>query len=267
MKLKTMEVHSFTNPRFGLLRAVEIGGLPWFVGTDVTEILQYPKGREAIREYVDEEDRATVLIHDDIGAWAQDRRAIVVNEAGLFALIYASANITAKAVKRWIAAAVLPALQQKDAPPAVVEAPRENSAMIIEDALRRMRRETIWIGGVAQFLCDQKYTEAFDNNPPAVIYNIIRHSDDIVTTGAIAAEYGISTRTLNEILRKLGVQRRVGKTWILSESYANTGFTVSKVRCENGVIKTILTCWTQKGRQMIRDLLEFYGIIPEAEGM
>lgn len=47
----------FDNPEFGKVRAVELGGEPWFVGKDVAVALGYKNPRQGIASNVDDEDR------------------------------------------------------------------------------------------------------------------------------------------------------------------------------------------------------------------
>ncbi|MBR4320687.1 MAG: transporter, partial [Oscillospiraceae bacterium] len=46
------------------VRTIEIDGEMWFVGKDVAEVLGYSNTRDALAKHVDEEDKATVAIHD-----------------------------------------------------------------------------------------------------------------------------------------------------------------------------------------------------------
>ena len=48
----------FKNEEFGQVRVVEKNGEPWFVGKDVTDILQYQNGSRDLHRHVDEDERA-----------------------------------------------------------------------------------------------------------------------------------------------------------------------------------------------------------------
>lgn len=53
--MKELEV--FQNAEFGSVRTVTIGGVPYFVGKDVTEILGYTNPSKALTDHVDNEDK------------------------------------------------------------------------------------------------------------------------------------------------------------------------------------------------------------------
>ena len=56
IKMKN-QIQIFENKDFGRVRVVEIDGMPWFVGKDVTSILGYGNGSRDINRHVDSEDR------------------------------------------------------------------------------------------------------------------------------------------------------------------------------------------------------------------
>ena len=58
----------FSNPDFGEVRTVETNGEPWFVGKEIAAALGYQNGSRDIDRHVDEDDKATVAIHDAIRA-------------------------------------------------------------------------------------------------------------------------------------------------------------------------------------------------------
>ena len=58
------ELQVFSNAEFGSVRSLMVNGEPYFVGKDVAEILGYSNSRKALIDHVDEEDKATVAIHD-----------------------------------------------------------------------------------------------------------------------------------------------------------------------------------------------------------
>ena len=98
----------FENPEFGTIRTLELNGEPWFVGKDVAEVLGYINTRDALAKHIDEEDKASVAIHDG----SQNRNSSIINESGLYSLILSSKLPTAKAFKRWVTSEVLPAIRR-----------------------------------------------------------------------------------------------------------------------------------------------------------
>jgi prophage antirepressor-like protein len=90
------QIQTFVNKEFGEIRAVEIDGQPWFIGKDIADVLAYKNTRDALRIHVDDEDKATVVIHDG----SQNRRKTAINESGLYSLTLSSKLPSAKSFKR-----------------------------------------------------------------------------------------------------------------------------------------------------------------------
>ena len=90
------------------VRTIEIDGDVWFVGKDVADILGYRDTDQAIRDHVDEEDKLTRQF-DGSG---QKRNMIVINESGVYSLIFSSKLPTAKEFKHWVTSEVLPAIRR-----------------------------------------------------------------------------------------------------------------------------------------------------------
>lgn len=98
----------FNNPEFGEIRVVNISGEPWFVGKDVAEVLGYSNPRDALAAHVDDEDKATVAIHDG----SQNRNMTIINESGVYSLIFSSKLERAKEFKHWVTAEVLTSIRR-----------------------------------------------------------------------------------------------------------------------------------------------------------
>ena len=102
------DIQIFNNPDFGDIRTVTIDGEPWFVGKDVAEALGYVKARNAIREYVAEEDALKQGIHSEGGI----QQTTIINESGLYSLIFGSKLESAKKFKKWVTSEVLPSIRK-----------------------------------------------------------------------------------------------------------------------------------------------------------
>lgn len=102
------KIQIFNNPEFGEIRTVEIDGEAWFVGRDVAMVLGYANPKSAIQRYVDESDK----LGYGFDTSGQMREMIVINESGLYSLIFGSKLASAKKFKRWVTSEVLPALHK-----------------------------------------------------------------------------------------------------------------------------------------------------------
>ena len=98
----------FQNKEFGSIRTVQLNNETYFVGKDIAEALGYTNSRKAIADHVSEEDKGVTKC-DTLGG-VQD--LTVINESGLYALIFGSKLESAKRFKRWVTSEVLPAIRQ-----------------------------------------------------------------------------------------------------------------------------------------------------------
>lgn len=102
------ELKIFNNEEFGKIRTVTIDNEPWFVGKDVADNLGYQNGSRDINRHVSEDDRIKDMIFDG----NQNKETILINESGLYALIFGSKLESAKEFKHWVTSEVLPTLRK-----------------------------------------------------------------------------------------------------------------------------------------------------------
>lgn len=101
----------FSNKEFGEVRTLTIDGEPWFVGRDVAKALEYVKPDSALTNHVDKEDKKTIPLSQGNGSNYKSKTTII-NESGLYSLIFTSKTGKAKDFKRWVTAEVLPTLRK-----------------------------------------------------------------------------------------------------------------------------------------------------------
>ena len=110
------------------VRILELEGKPYFVGKDVAEILGYAKARNAIAKHVDDEDKKDAPIQGTLGGTQQ---MTIINESGLYSLIFSSKLESARRFKRWITSEVLPDIRKygmyinDDFAKAIIDNPKE----------------------------------------------------------------------------------------------------------------------------------------------
>lgn len=98
----------FNNAEFGEVRTVIVDDEPWFVGLDVANALGYANPRNAVPTHVDMDDRLCTQIE-----YAGQKRDItVINESGLYALVFGSKMPSAKKFKHWVTSEVLPSIRK-----------------------------------------------------------------------------------------------------------------------------------------------------------
>mgnify|MGYP000400081355 CR=1 FL=1 len=103
------DITIFNNPEFGDIRTIMIDGEPWFAGRDVCKSLGYAKPTQAIHNNVDSEDTLRKGLLDSRGI---EQETIIVNESGLYSLIFGSKLESAKKFKKWVTSEVLPQLRK-----------------------------------------------------------------------------------------------------------------------------------------------------------
>ena len=105
--------------------------------------------------------------------------------------------------------------------------------------------------------------------PKVTYYDIVLNCNDLLSTTAIAKDYGKSAIWLNEKLREMGVQFKRSGLWLLYQKYAEKGYTNTRTMNytdRNGITHAkVHTYWTQKGRLFIYDLLKGIGELPNVE--
>ena len=102
------EIKIFNNPEFGEIRTVMIEGEPWFVGKDVCQALGYADTYSGVRKNVDAEDKRGC----PVGSTSGTQETTVINESGLYSLIFGSKLQSAKKFKKWVTSEVLPSIRK-----------------------------------------------------------------------------------------------------------------------------------------------------------
>lgn len=106
------EMKIFNNPEFGEIRTVIIEGEPWFVGIDIAKSLGYKRPSDAVYSIVEEGDSVKHGISDMKG---HTQQTTVINESGLYSLIFGSKLESAKKFKKWVTSEVLPSIRKTGA--------------------------------------------------------------------------------------------------------------------------------------------------------
>lgn len=107
------ELQIFNSEEFGEVRIVTIDNEPWFVGKDVALALGYSNASKAVSTHVEEEDRILkVLEADSQNGNVVKTQTTLINESGLYALIFGSKLESAKRFKHWVTSEVLPTIHR-----------------------------------------------------------------------------------------------------------------------------------------------------------
>ena len=266
------DIQVFSNKKFGTVRGTMIDGEPWFVGKDVALGLMYTNPQKAVRDHVAEEDRT---VNDSFTV--NGTAATLINESGVYALIFGSKMDKAKEYKHRVTSEVLPTIRKTGGYVHNSEVFIQNYLPFADDTTKQLFRLTLDVVdkqnkqiASQQKEIAEKSSVIEEMTPKATYYDLVINSPDLTATTIIAKDYGKSATWLNRFLNEKGVQYRSGRTWVLYQKYADSGYAQTKTYVYSGKANadkhvSINTFWTQKGRMFIYGLLKDTGILPIVE--
>ena len=182
------ELQIFNNEEFGNVRSLMIDNEPWFVGKDVATDLGYQNGSRDINRHVDEEDRRKVMVFDG----KQNKETIVINESGLYALVFGSKLPSAKKFKHWVTSEVLPTLRKTGSYAKVPTDPRELLMLTIKAHEQTAQRVDV----LEEKVSDLEKSTTIDSSQQYTLERIAK-------TTVISALGGIDSRAYQLMSRKL----------------------------------------------------------------
>lgn len=136
------ELQIFKNEEFGEVRTVTIDNEPWFVGKDVAEAVGYSKARNAISAHVSDEDKKDAPIQ---GTQGGTQNMTIINESGLYALIFGSKLESAKRFKHWVTSEVLPTIRKTGGYQMQAPQGKELLALAVLEAKKTIEEQTAQI--------------------------------------------------------------------------------------------------------------------------
>lgn len=259
----------FNSEEFGDIRTVTIENEPWFVGKDVAEILGYERGTKAVVDHVDAEDRKMLdgEAQSYFGIELGQRGGWLINESGLYGLILSSKLPSAKRFKHWVTSEVLPAIRKNGSYQLAPQGEELLALAVIEakKTIDSLKDQCKFLG--EQAVENQKLISELQ--PKANYVDKILQSKSLVTITQIAKDYGLSGRKMNQILKELKIQYKVGGQWVLYSKHQNNGYvhsrTIDITRADGRPDVTMQTEWTQKGRLFLYEELKKHGYVPVIE--
>jgi anti-repressor protein len=165
------------------VRMVEKDGEPWFIASDVAEILDYRMASDMTRR-LDTEDKGYAKVRTPGG----DQEVSVISESGLYDAIFRSNAEGAKPFRRWVTGTVLPTIRKTgtfSAGPELPTLPRSFS-----EALRQLADASEQLELVA---------------PKAEAYDALMDAHGLYSMQAAAKALGYGPNVLYRHLRRLGV--------------------------------------------------------------
>lgn len=238
------DLQVFNNTEFGSVRTITIDGKIMFVGKDVCDILEYQNGSRDINRHVDEDDRQKIMLFDG----TKENETIVINESGLYSLIFSSRMPNAKKFKRWVTSEVIPSIRKNG-----YYDMRESKtdSYMIEDPAERARR---WAEEYEEKkLLECKVTEI---KPKADYFDGLVDSKLLTTFRDAAKEFQMSPKSFNKWLTDHGYIYRDRHGIIKPyEQYRKSGlFQLKDFKTPNGY-SNVQTYLTVRGKETFRLLM------------
>ncbi len=98
--------------------------------------------------------------------------------------------------------------------------------------------------------------------PKAEYAETVLHSNEAILTTIIAKELGMGAITLNQVLHGLGIIHKIDGKWVAYAKYQDKGYTVTRtstyVNRAGEACTSQLTCWNERGRKFIHELIDNY---------
>lgn len=194
------ELKVFNSEEFGDVRTVTINGDPWFVGKDVAAALGFTNPRDAISTHVFDEDKGVESI-DTLGG---KQKMTVINESGLYALVFGSRLKSAQRFKHWVTSEVLPAIRRTGGYQMPAPQGKELLALAVLEAQKTIEAQN---------------TEIERMKPKAIFADAVSASNSSILIGDLAKllrqnGVDIGQKRLFEYLRNHGyLIKRKGSDW------------------------------------------------------
>lgn len=238
------DLQVFSSTEFGSVRTITINGKIMFVGKDVCDILEYQNGSRDINRHVDEDDRQKIMLFDG----TKENETIVINESGLYSLIFSSRMPNAKKFKRWVTSEVIPSIRKNG-----YYDMRESKtdSYMIEDPAERARR---WAEEYEEKkLLECKVTEL---KPKADYFDGLVDSKLLTTFRDAAKEFQMSPKSFNKWLTDHGYIYRDRHGIIKPyEQYRKSGlFQLKDFKTPHGY-SNVQTYLTVRGKETFRLLM------------
>lgn len=238
------ELTIFSNPEFGEIRTVIIDGEPWFVGKDVCRALGYVDQYSGVRKNVDAEDKRGC----PVGSTSGIQETTVINESGLYSLIFGSKLESAKKFKKWVTSEVLPSIRKTG----TYSIKTKKDSYMIEDPIERAKR---WIE--EQEETKELREKVMELKPKGEYFDALVESKLLTNFRDTAKEFHVSPGEFTKWLTEKGYiyknRRGVIKPY---EQYRKAGlFQLKDFKTPYGYSNT-QTYITVKGKETFRILMQ-----------
>lgn len=243
------EIQLFTSEMFGNVRVVTINEEPWFVGKDVAECLGYSNASKAVIMHVDDDDKKKEMLelacsqNGNVPKGAT--QTTLINESGIYSLVFSSKLPTAKQFKHWVTSEVLPSV-------------RKYGAYMTDDALKKAIQTPEFLIELATALKEEKEKRQkaeqiiIEQKPKVLFSDAVETSDNSVLIGDLAKILNqngidIGSKRLFAWMRENGYLIKSGDSYNMpTQSSMNKGLFEVKVRTITKPDDVVFTVKTTK---------------------
>jgi prophage antirepressor-like protein len=109
MQVEIFKFESEEEQMFNEIRTVDIDGEIWFVASDVTNILGYSNGRDAVNRHC----KTKGVVKHDIPTQSGNQKATLINEPNVYRLTVKSKLESAEKFEEWLFEEVIPSIRKK----------------------------------------------------------------------------------------------------------------------------------------------------------
>lgn len=205
------EVQIFENEKFGSVRTVEINNEPWFVGKDVAKALGYGDGKSlanAVANHVEEEDKGVTEMMTPGGK----QNLVIVNESGLYSLIFGSKLDSAKEFKHWVTSVVLPSIRKTGS--YTVKEVQRDSPLDKAKFLHEMAKDYSDIPDYKQILDAYAVKEVVGT----FALPLPEASKEDFSAGDLGKMLGVTANKIGSIANKHGIKTEEFGHWVFDKS-------------------------------------------------
>lgn len=239
------QLQTFTNEVFGEIRTTVIDHEPYFVGKDIASALGYSNTKDAIMRHVDCEDKQRSGITTPSGT----QYMTVINESGLYSIIFGSKLPSAKQFKRWVTAEVLPQIRKTGG---YIPVGSQDDEVAIMAKAHLILERTL---SEKDKLIETKTKALQIAQPKADKYDKLINADGYMSFNVVAKQLGTGRNRLMKRLRDMDILFRDGLSNIAYQRYCQSGYFVVKYSTGRNGFACGVTKVTPKGLDWLYDLL------------
>ena len=262
------ELTIFKKDEFGQIRTIANNSEILFCLKDVCDILEIGNPSD-VKKRLDSNGVDSIEVVVNSGLGKQKVNMIFINEDNLYDCILDSRKPNARKIRKWVTSEILPNIRKTgmyltdNVYDLIIQDPEKFGQLLIEYGKTKKENEQLKLDNKI------KQQRILEMEPKENYYDKILQSKELLTITQIAKDYGMTGIEMNQKLKELDIQYKQGKIWLLKEKHQTQGYTKTKtvpfVHSDGTPDSNTYTCWTQKGRLFLYDLLKQNKILPLIE--